>query len=48
MKSNLFVNCLGDITPFIARWGIADLSEGVDEYPHQEKDYHDNKVGVQG
>lgn len=44
----LFVHGLGGITSFMAREGIYDLGEGIGEYLHQAKDYHDNKAGVQG
>ncbi len=32
----------------MAREGIADLGEGIGEFLHQAKDYHDKRANVQG
>lgn len=44
----LFVHGLGGITSFMAREGIADLGEGIGEFLHQAKDFHDKRANVQG
>ena len=44
----LFVHGLGGLTSFMAREGIADLSEGIGEFLHQAKDFHDKRANFQG
>jgi hypothetical protein len=44
----LFVHGLGGITSFMAREGIADLGEGIGEFLHQAKDFHDKRANLQG
>jgi hypothetical protein len=44
----LFVHGLGGITSFMAREGITDLGEGIGEYLHQAKDFHDKRANFQG
>lgn len=44
----LFVHGLGGITSFMAREGIADISEGIGEYLHQAKDFHDKRTNFEG
>lgn len=39
----LFVHGLGGLTSFMAREGISDLSEGVGEYLHQAKRFHEKR-----
>lgn len=44
----LFIHGLGGITSFMAREGIADLGEGIGEFLHQAKDFHDKRANLQG
>lgn len=41
--ASLFVNGLAGVTSFMAREGIADLGEGIGEYLHQAKQFHDTR-----
>lgn len=43
----LFVHGLGGITSFMAREGIDDLGEGIGEFLHQAKEFHDKRAKVQ-
>lgn len=44
----LFVHGLGGLTSFMAREGIEDLGEGIGEFLHQAKHYHDQRHDVPG
>lgn len=44
--ASLFVNGLAGVTSFMAREGIADLGEGIGEYLHQAKKFHDTRYDV--
>lgn len=44
----LFVHGLGGITSFMAREGISDIGEGIGEYLHRAKYFHDIRANVRG
>lgn len=44
-NERLFVHGLGGITSFMAREGINDLGEGIGEFFHQAKVFHETKFG---
>lgn len=46
--SHLFINGLAGMTSFMAREGIDDLGEGVGEFLHQAKAFHDAQYDVPG
>ena len=46
--AQLFVNGLGGVTSFMAREGIADMGEGIGEYLHQAKEFHDARYQIPG
>jgi hypothetical protein len=46
--SHLFINGLAGMTSFMAREGIDDLGEGVGEFLHQAKEFHDARYDVPG
>ena len=44
----LFVHGLGGITSFMAREGIADLGEGIGEFLHKAKQFHERYATTEG